>query len=105
MRFFSKMVFDEVVTGAGIDVFTSSDLNEELGTYDSLAVQAVVDRASGAGQITVAIQHSGDGEIWTDKNSPPEISAAAFVAGSVTFLGLAGGDGGFFPSLQFVRLR
>jgi hypothetical protein len=102
MRKLTLMVFNDFVQGATA-VYTPSEHNEALGTYDRLAFQVVVDSVNATGNITVQIEHSGDGRNWLNKNGTAEINATAINAGATN--NLSGYDSGAAPLLGLVRLR
>jgi hypothetical protein len=96
-------VFDEYVQGTSA-VYTSVTLCEVLGRYDRLAIEALVDNVgSAATTMIVAIEHSGDGRTFVQKNVGAEIGTAG---ASTTLTNVYfGADNGATPSLGFVRLR
>lgn len=102
MVFLNAMVFSDFVQPGGTTFYTTADVQEALGDYDQLAIQAVIDNVDVNGTFTCAVQHSADGENWAAKNTTPEISAKAITAGQVT--NLVGVDTGASPTLGRVRL-
>jgi len=109
MRKQIKLVFDEHLQGPG-PFYTSSVLNDLLGRYDQLAIQATVDSADAAGSLTVRIQHCADGRHFVDKNSIAEITGTGTGPGTGTITPgktnlCTGSDQGLSPSLGYVRLQ
>lgn len=111
MRQAQWLVFDEYVA-AGVTATTNQDLNSKLGTYDQLALQAVVDNVtSSPSDFKVTIMHSADGRVWMPKSAPggtgkavPEIGGLSGVtpgAGQSTYFG---SDPGTVPTLASVQL-
>jgi hypothetical protein len=104
MRKYNVRAFDDFVHGTST-VYSTADFNEVLGSADQLSLFAVVDSysgAAGAPNITVQIQHSGDGRNWVNKNPAAEINGAAIGAGITAVAG--GSDGGTNPALGLIRL-
>lgn len=102
MRFFNLEVFHEYVP-AGVTVYTDCSLDDLLGRYDSLAIQAIVDNpAATTGTVVIAQLHSGDGEHWLAKQLSPQINQS-FGASTVT--PVWGADSSGNPNLQFVRYQ
>lgn len=108
MRRGDVIVFDEYIIGATstAPVYTPASLNETLGSWDTLAICAVVDQASAAGSLFVALEHSADGRLWLAKNpSALEINALnnAFVTTGQT--AMWGYSKGTSPALGQARLK
>lgn len=103
MMSLNALVFNEVIQPAGTAFTTASEVEQALGDFDQMAVQAVIDNVDVGGNFTLNIQTSADGENWVNKNATPEISNKPFNAGSVT--NLVGADTGANPTLGRVRLR
>jgi hypothetical protein len=108
MRQAQWLVFDEYVVGSTTPSMTNQDLNSKLGTYDQLAIQAVVDNVTAVTAIKVQIMHSADGRVWMAKNATggqgagtAEIVVGAPSAGQTTYFG---SDPGTTPTLAFVQL-
>jgi len=103
------LVFDEYVFGPVLatPVYTSAIHNLALAAYDSLAIFAVVDQATGSGSLMVNVEHSSDGRFWLLKNpSNLEINGGwnAFVANTPAAMwGYA--RGGLGPTLGHARLK
>ena len=96
------LVYDGFVT-PGVAAYTGVQHADALALGDQVGLQAIVDRGAG-GSFTAAIEHSGDGIAWTQKNPTPEIDAAPIFAGKPT--SLYGGE--VYPtrqSLAYVRIR
>jgi len=109
MRKSVKLVLDEHLRGPG-PFYTSASLNDLLGQYDQLAIQALIDQADVAGSITVRIQHGADGRHFVDKNAKAEISGTGNGPGTGTLTPgktnvCTGSDPGLSPSLGYVRLE
>lgn len=112
MRHKNWLVFDEYLQSGNSPGSTSQDLNLPLGTYDQLAIQAVVDNVSGGGSgFAVQIYHSSDGRNWLPKNMPGGISTPE-IGGTLPVVlatnaqnSYFGYDAGTIPSLAMVQLR
>jgi hypothetical protein len=110
MRAANVLVFDEYLqasTGSPTPVYTDQALNDRLGSFDMLALMAVVDDVSGSGNINIYVQHSADGRNWVSKvvsggTDVPQITVSSLSAGQNSYPGY---DDGSMPSLAFVRLR
>jgi hypothetical protein len=102
MQVFNIKAFDDFIHG-NTAVFTTAEINGLLGKADKLALMAVADQVTGTTNLTVQIEHSGDGRNWVAKNGSAEIPATSIPASATTVL--AGSDSGSSPSLGFVRLR
>jgi hypothetical protein len=101
MRKLSILAFDDFVMST-TTVYTTMALNETLGAFDKLTIQAVCDSATGTTPtITVAIQHSGDQRTWIAKNGTAEINAFAVTVATPSTIG---GDTSATGSMGFVRL-
>lgn len=101
MRKLSILAFDDFVMNTTM-IYTTEALNETLGAFDKLTIQAVCDSATGTTPtITVAIQHSGDQRNWLPKNTTPEINAVGITVAGPTAIG---GDTSAVGSMGFVRL-
>jgi hypothetical protein len=99
---YHEVVYDGIVI-PGVTTTTGIQHANALGLGDQMGLQAVVDRGAG-GTFTAAIEHSGDGIHWTQKNPAPEIDAALLLVGQPT--SLYGGEP--YPpgqSLEHVRIR
>ena len=108
MRILSKLVFDEELSGSG-PFFTNQQLNELLGRYDQVSIQAIVDKANTSGSLTVHLQHSADGRNFADKYATAEIAGVGAGPGYGTIVTgttniCTGSDSGSSPSLGYVRL-
>lgn len=102
MRAFTRLVFDDYVAGTNA-VFTSDANSELLGQCGKLAIQVVCSNVSGSGlTLTVRMQTSVDGRVWSYKSATPEINGRGLTAGSTSTE--VGADGGQTPSLGRVRL-
>jgi hypothetical protein len=65
-------VFNEYITTAAPPVnFTSSGLNDMLGSLDALGFEVVVDNSTGTATFDVWLDHSGDGRLWLPARSLP----------------------------------
>jgi len=105
MRRGNPLVFDEYLV-TGTTVITNQELNALLAQYDQLSVFAVVDNPGGAGTLTVALFHSGDGRNWVQKATNligAGGATGAFAAGATT--ALTGVDNGVLPTLAFAQLQ
>jgi hypothetical protein len=81
MRKLGLRIFDELVAVAGgssttTDAYTSLALNEVLGRYDQLAIQAVVENVvTASGSVTIQFlletSCSGDSRTWVQKTTSP----------------------------------
>jgi len=98
-------VFNDFVYATAINnVWTDAKFNDILARFDETSIIAVADSVGGTGtiQLSVQMQHSGDGRNWVNKNTNPEINAQTITVGATTTL--AGSDAGTTPSGGFVRL-
>lgn len=85
MRIFNHQVFDDVIVGAGKTWYSQTDMNAELGTAFSFAVQANTSWVSGTlPTLTVKSEHSPDSENWI-ATGVTEISAVALVNNGTFF--------------------
>ena len=100
MRKLSILAFDDFVTSSTV-VYTTQALNETLGAFDKLTIQAVCDSLSTTPTVSVAIEHSGDQRTWLAKNGTPEISAFGPTTAAPSKVG---GDTSSTGSMGFVRL-
>lgn len=101
MRKLAILAFDDFIMNT-TTVYTPQSLNDALGTYDKLTMQAVCDSLGGSGNtIKVQIEHSVDQRNWLAKNGTAEINA---VSVSVATPSVFGGDTSSTGSLGFVRL-
>jgi hypothetical protein len=95
------LVYDEALSN-GVIEHTSDAFVERLGVHDKIALQVVVDNTTGPanGALTVACEHSGDGEHWVAKSAVPEINATTIVLNATSY-----GEGYVYsmPNLPFVR--
>ncbi len=117
MRKNSLLAFDDYIEGASHSspVFTNVNLNDELGKYDQLAIQVVVDEIKGLkGTFEALLEHSSDGRNWVQKNPshPPvgDVELKNLDAGTNIGWGSDPGPSPPGPSipapfLSFVRLR
>jgi hypothetical protein len=99
---YDALVYDGFVT-PGVTTYTGVQHAKDLALGDQMGLQAIVDFGAG-GSFTAAIEHSGNGVDWVQKNTTPEINAAPITAG--TFTSLYGGEA--YPpkqSLELVRIR
>lgn len=103
MRVFNRLVFEQVVH-SGTSFFTSRRFDNIFGSKDVLAINVVADNANIRGALSVAIEHSGDGINWKQKNATPEINSVTVGTSTNTDV-IYGADASFAPNLQFVRLR
>ena len=102
MRRANLIAFDDFVMDA-TPQYSSTELNNTLGEFDSWALQAIVDSPSNATAITVQLETSADGRNWSPKNARPELSGA-LVAGDTTVL--QGRDPGTIgPGMALIRLK
>ena len=101
MRKLSILAFDDFVTSA-TTVYTTQALNETLGAFDKLSIQAICDSLSTTPTVTVKIEHSADQRNWVQKTAGAgEIPAF----GPTTAIpSIVGGDTSLVGSMGFVRL-
>jgi hypothetical protein len=95
-----------IASNVSVTALTPAFLDDVLGFYDQIAIQAIVDDVSvGAGPaaLTVQIAHSADGINFVYKNAAPEVSASTLNIGASTYMEF-GYDLGASPSLGLVRL-
>ena len=96
------LAFDDFIMAGATPVYTPQSLNDALGTFDKLTMQAVCDSITGTSPtITVQIEHSVDQRNWKAKNATAEINAAAIAAATPNSVG---GDTSATGSLGYVRL-
>ena len=101
MRKLAILAFDDFIMNT-TTVYTPQSLNDALGAFDKLTMQAVCDSITGTSPtITVQIEHSVDQRHWTAKNGTAEIAAVAI---SVAAPNSVGGDTSSVGSLGYVRL-
>jgi hypothetical protein len=71
----------------GTETVTSSPaLEVALAGATSYSLMALCDEADRAGTLTAWLQHSPDGDTWTDVSVTPEISSGAIDVSMVTLL-------------------
>lgn len=101
MRKLAILAFDDFVMST-TTVYTTQALNETLGAFDKLTIQAVADQIAGTSPtVTVRIEHSGDQRNWVVKNGTAEINAFGITVATPTTIG---GDTSLVGSMGFVRL-
>ncbi|MBK6463997.1 MAG: hypothetical protein IPF92_23790 [Myxococcales bacterium] len=98
MRKFNILAFDDFISGTGTTVTTRPELNERLAEVDLLALFAVTDQVDVEGNLTVKVQHSGDGINWVDKATA--INDTILVVTTNKFYG---SESGATPTLGLVR--
>jgi hypothetical protein len=114
MRAANLLVLDENLQTGSSPAHTSDTLSVTLGSFDQLAIMAVVDDVVGGGDgFKVVVEHSADGRTWLPKSR----SASEIGGGKPTLtnplINLQGGgqtahfgyDAGSVPSLGLVRLK
>ncbi len=95
------LAFDGVIEGAG-SVYSDAALNDALGEYDQLGLQAISDLINGTSPtLTVQIYHTCDPRqgmdaIWTTKNGTAEINGVTLTAATTN--NHFGSDAGTTPS-------
>ena len=101
-RRFGALVLDRVLDGT-TSFYSQSEFSEMLGAADKLCILALPEQVEGTGSITLTVQieESPDGVIWTPKQSTPEINAFPLPFP----MGISVVDTGSLPSSNFVRLR
>jgi hypothetical protein len=104
----TAVAFDDFLEGKGAIALGISDpsLNNVVGVYDQLAIEAIADQVSaavGPVSLTIQIAHSANGVHWIPKRPAPEVSSDLSVTGP-TYLEI-GSDDGTQPSLGMVRLE
>jgi hypothetical protein len=101
MMIFSETVFDEVISSTAAR-YTSVKYCESLTKGDQLGFIAYGENANAGLTLTVAIEDSGDGIQWTQKNAVAEINAVSITNGVATY----GHDAvPARPSQGYLRLR
>lgn len=107
MRQAAGLVFDEVVDTETYG-YTSTELNELLGTADHMALQVVVDDAIVPHRTTmrvgVWIETSADGANWAVKSATLEVPHFIVDPDDTTVSGHCY-DANAIPSMKLVRLR
>jgi hypothetical protein len=98
MRKLAILAFDDFIMNSTM-VYTPQSLNDVLGLYDRLTVQAVADSIVGTATLTVTLEHSVDQRNWATKTTL--ISAAGI---AVATPNIVGADTTTTGSLGYVRL-
>jgi hypothetical protein len=102
MNRLSKKVFDQNMAGAAT-MYTNVEDLEALAKGRQLAIVAVCDGVVVENvKLTVAIEHSSSGRLFTRKNAAPEIDE--HVLGYQTVTTVYGGEATVRPNLKYVRL-
>lgn len=110
MRVANIIVFDEALTSSVAVVFTADPLHKQLGSFDQLAIMAVVDNVgSPGGAFKIQVFHSADGRLWLPKSGVDGNAELGGIAGytlsSGSQRGYFGADHGTTPSLGLIRLK
>jgi len=102
MRVATINLFDDSISGTGINWYSRPDTYRAMGHADSFIFMATVYNATGTTPgLVVQVEHSADAQNWVSVVASPEISTT--VASNNAF---AASRDGFFPVLlEFVRLR
>jgi hypothetical protein len=106
----TRIAFDDFLHSSGATAKALSDaaLNNLLGSFDQLAIEAVVDQVTAAiGPVSLKVQiaHSGDGVHWIPKRVIPEVSVPSTLSlTGPTYMDI-GYDDGTTPTLGLVRLE
>jgi hypothetical protein len=106
------LVFDDYIatgTSGNTYVYTPSALNDELGTYDAIGFEVVVDNVvvSTSGSLSVYLQHSADNRSFvysgftTDPPAQPDVQLSTLSTTSTN--AAIGAYGGTRPLLAYVR--
>jgi hypothetical protein len=112
MRRAAGLVFDEYVVteGAGVPLYTSTELSALLATADQMAIQVVAEGIAVPGahppaspKVSVQVQTSADGTSWATKSTSPEVAAFEVPPGS-TSVSPFSCDPGVLPTLAYARL-
>ena len=99
MRLFNEMVFDDFITGSSTKWYTPNSFCERLGEADYISLFARSTLVSGTSPtLTIRVEHSPDGEHWTNVNTTAEINANSITEGAAF-----GGFDGTHQLLGYVR--
>ena len=84
MRAFNIQVFDDIIANTTSTWYSSAEFSDLMGSADALAVAAVANSVSGtAPQLTVAAEHSCDGQNWREIMGTPQINGVNLANGGV----------------------
>lgn len=86
MRLFTHEALTRVYLYGTETVTSSPALEVALAGATSYSLMALCDEADRAGTLTAWLQHSPDGDTWTDVSVTPEISSGAIDVSMVTLL-------------------
>ena len=100
MRTLNVLAFDEVIVGTGKTWYTPQNLNAELGQCDIFALHAFTTGVAPTSTLTVAFEHSGDGQHWTPLSAAAELNAVS-ISSDASSYGFMPGTAGH-PA-RFVR--
>jgi len=106
------LVFDDYIaigTSGSTYVYTPTAFNDDLGTYDVLAFEVVVDNVvvSTSGSLSVYLQHSADNRsfVYSDFTTTPPVTPdvrLSTLSTTSTNFGI-GAYGGAYPLFGYVR--
>ena len=105
MRIGTLTLFDETISGTSTLWYTPASTYDVLGRGDLFAFGATVYNVTGVTPtLTVQVEHSADGQNWTNRVTSPEIGPTNIANASNTMQ--VGAIDGWQPvMLHFVRLR
>src|SRR5262245_62673095 len=102
-RFTATIFNDHVLALKTHPAYSDERWAQRLGTFDQLAVAAVVDHPdTPGGVLNVLLEHSADGRVWDEKTHTPCVSGTVLNGAQTQ---LSGGDTSGLPNLAFVRLK
>lgn len=85
MRNAQYLVFDDMLTSTST-AYTSSNLNDRLGSHDGMAIIAVIDNVSTSNVgFDLFIEHSCDTRNWIQRNDASQATPGTPGTGDITF--------------------
>jgi hypothetical protein len=91
------------VSGQAVQLRSSDALADRLAKHDAFALHVIASDGSGApGNLTVYVEHSGDGQHWAEKQPSAKINSQALTANATTTF--VAYDAGFSGTLNFARI-
>ncbi len=110
LRPLTLLVFALITGGVGPwlpgQMFTATEHNRVLASYERYQIQAVADNVTGTTvTVSVAYEHSVDERTWVAKNVIPEVNLASLPVGATTDVRSSGFGSGPRASHGAARLR